>query len=574
MPVRCGRLRLALVGTLPAALIAAASSPARAQGFAPDAVYVGGTVLTMDAKGSTAEAVAVRGDEIIAVGRRADIERLAGSGTRTIDLHGKVLAPGFYAAHDHFPGSGIDSLYRVNLNSPPMGPIRSIDDLVEALRQAAAHLPPGAWVVGRGYDDTLLRDKRHPTRYDLDRASTTHPIWIVHTSGHLGVANSKALEIAGITKSTPQPKSGVIRRDPKTGEPTGIFEESGGLVSRHIPSLTREQRLAGMKVAVEDYVSHGVTTTVIASGNRRSIEDLQIAERQGILKMRVITMSLKSSPRQLTAAEAGGILTGFGDTRLKLGAIKILQDGSIQGYTGYLTKPYYTPFNGDSTYRGYAHRSREDLTTMVTTLHCAGYQIAIHANGDAAIDDVLAAYASAHQKCPRPDARDRIEHVQMARQDQLDRMRELGITPSFFEAHVYYWGDRHRDIFIGPERAAAISPLRSALRRGLRFTLHNDTPVTPVNPLLLVWAAVNRRTMSGQVLGPDERITPLEALRAVTSDAAWQNFEERIKGSIEPGKLADFVILSENPLTVDPARIRDIQVLETIVGNATVYRKP
>jgi predicted amidohydrolase YtcJ len=210
---------------------------------------------------------------------------------------------------------------------------------------------------------------------------------------------------------------------------------------------------------------------------------------------------------------------------------------------------------------------------MVKELHRAGYQIAIHANGDAAIDDVLHAFREAQREYPRADARHRIEHCQMVRKDQLDTIRELDLTPSFFVGHVYYWGDRHRDIFMGPERAAGISPLASAAARGIRFTVHDDTPVTPVDPLRLAWTAVNRRTRNDQVLGPEEQVEPLVALRAMTIDAAWQNFEEDIKGSIEPGKLADFVILSENPLTVDPMTIKDIQVLETIVGGQTVYRK-
>jgi len=209
---------------------------------------------------------------------------------------------------------------------------------------------------------------------------------------------------------------------------------------------------------------------------------------------------------------------------------------------------------------------------MVINLHRAGYQIAIHGNGDAAIDDILHAFEQAQRQYPRADARHRIEHCQVVREDQLDRIAELGITPSFFVGHVYYWGDRHRDIFLGPERAARISPLASAIRRGIRFTIHNDTPVTPVDPLHLVWCAVNRLTRSNQVLGAEQRISALEALRAVTIDAAWQNFEERRKGSIETGKLADFVILAENPLSIAPERIREIQVLETIVGGETVYR--
>jgi len=419
----------------------------------------------------------------------------------------------------------------------------------------------------------LLAELRHPTRSDLDRVSTEHPIYISHTSGHLGVANSLALELAGITRSTPDPPGGVIQRDPETGEPNGVFEESGGMVSRLIPPPTNEQQLEAFRWAVQDYVDNGVTTAVLAGGGRGSLINLRQARDDGILTFRIITMMSRGNPEEISAAESGGLGSHFGDTRLKVGAIKIVQDGSNQGYTGYFTEPYHTPFKGDAEYRGYPRRSREDLTSMVKQLHRSGYQIAIHANGDAAIDDVIHAYREAQREYPRPDARHRIEHCQMVRKDQLDAIAELGVTPSFFVGHVFYWGDRHRDIFMGPERAAGISALRSAIDRGIRFTVHDDTPVTPVNPLQLVWVSVNRLTKSAQVLGPDERVTPIEALRAVTIDAAWQNFEEEIKGSIEAGKLADLVILSDNPVTVEPETIRDIQVLETIVGGQTVFTR-
>jgi predicted amidohydrolase YtcJ len=251
--------------------------------------------------------------------------------------------------------------------------------------------------------------------------------------------------------------------------------------------------------------------------------------------------------------------------------VKLFQDGSLQGFTGFLTAPYQTQPAGKSDYVGYPARPRERLVESVRKYHRAGYQIAIHGNGDAAIDDILYAFRVVQQEMPRSDARHRIEHCQTPREDQLAAMKELGITPSFFVGHVYYWGDRHRDIFLGAERAAQISPLASALRHGLRFTVHNDTPVTPVNPLLLVWCSVNRLTKDGQVLGPEQRIGVFEALRAVTGDAAWQNFEEKTKGTIEPGKLADFVVLAENPLTVQSERLKDLEILQTIVGGQTVY---
>ena len=542
-------------------------------GLTADTVYVNGIVVTMDPGDRMAAAVAVRGEEIVAVGDDQEITALAGPDTAVVDLRGRTMVPGFYAAHDHFPLSGNGAVGSVDLNSPPIGTIETMGQLVAALRDRAQATPVGQWVQGRGYDDTLLAELRHPTREDLDTASTDHPIYISHTSGHLGVANTMALELAGVTAATPNPPGGVVQKDPDTGEPNGVFEESGGMVSRLIPPPTLEQQTEAFRWAVQDYVEDGVTTAVVAHGGRGSLASLQRARREGILTFRIITMMSRGNPGQPSAAEAGGVVSHFGDRWLKVGAIKIVQDGSNQGYTGFFTEPYHTAFKGDADYRGYPRRSREDLTTMVRALHRAGYQIAIHANGDAAIDDVIHAFREAQREFPRPDARHRIEHCQMVRKDQLDAIAELGLSPSFFVGHVYYWGDRHRDIFMGPERAAGISALRSSIDRGIRFTVHDDTPVTPVDPLQLVWVSVNRLTKTDQVLGPEERISPSEAMRAVTIDAAWQNFEEGIKGSIEPGKLADLVMLSDNPLTVEPETIRDIEVLETIVGGVTVYER-
>ncbi len=542
-------------------------------GLWADTVYHNGVVVTMNGD-QVVQAVAVRGDEIIAVGSDQEVQELVGASTEVIDLDGKTMLPGFYAPHDHFPGSGRVAVSSVDLNSPPIGDVATMAELVAALSARAAETPAGQWVQGRGYDDTLLAEQRHPTREDLDAVSTEHPIYISHTSGHLGVANSVALELAGVTRATPDPPGGVIQKDPDTGEPNGVFEESGGMVSRLIPPPTRDQQLEAFRWSVQDYVEDGVTTAVIAGGSRTSLINLRQARAEGLLSLRIITMMSRGNLEQPSAAEAGGLGSHFGDTRLKVGAIKIVQDGSNQGYTGYFTEPYHTPFKGDADYRGYPRRSREDLTTMVKELHREGYQIAIHANGDAAIDDVIHAFREAQQEYPRSDARHRIEHCQMVRTDQLDSIAELGLSPSFFVGHVFYWGDRHRDIFMGPDRAAGISALRSATDRGIRFTVHDDTPVTPVNPLQLIWVSVNRLTKTGQVLGPEERVTPLQALRAVTIDAAWQNFEEDIKGSIEPGKLADLVIVTDNPLTMDPEAIVEIEVLQTIVGGISVYVRP
>jgi predicted amidohydrolase YtcJ len=252
--------------------------------------------------------------------------------------------------------------------------------------------------------------------------------------------------------------------------------------------------------------------------------------------------------------------------------VKLVADGSIQGYTGYLSEPYHVPPGDDPGYRGYPRIPRDELVETVTELHAAGFQVAVHANGDASIDDALDAIAAALSRHPAGDARPVLIHAQMARPDQLDRMAALGVVPSFFSLHTFYWGDRHRRIFMGPERAARMSPAAGARARGIPFTIHCDAPVVPMEPLRLVSSAVNRRTRSGHVVGPEERIPVAAALRAVTLDAARQHFEEDEKGSLEPGKWADLVILSESPLAVPPAEIERIRVLETVVGGETAFR--
>ena len=543
-------------------------------GLPPDVIYYGGTILTMDASNSTVGALAIRGDRILAVGPGDAIRLLAGKKTRLIDLGGRTVTPGFYAAHDHYPEIGMQAVSQVDLNSPPMGRVTGMSGLVDALAEQARRTPKGQWVLGQGYDDTLIQEMRHPTRHDLDRASTEHPILISHISGHLCVANSKALELAGVNKSTANPPGGVFRRDASTGELDGVLEESARAgVLRLIPALPREKVVAGFRWAATNYLAAGVTTVAIMGCDRAGVEELKLALDANIPQPRAAVYLVKRALGQSTPAEVNDLFSGIGGGRMTPVGVKMMQDGSIQGYTGYLTHPYHVPFKGDTAYRGYARRSREELTALVVEAHRQRQHIAIHGNGDAAIDDILAAFAEAQAKFPWPEARHRIEHCQTAREDQLDLMKMLGVTPSFFVEHVYYWGDRHRDRFLGPERAARISPLASAAKRGIRFTIHNDTPVTPVSPLHLIWTSVNRLTTSGQVLGSDQCITAQQALCAVTIDAAWQNHEEATKGSMEPGKLADFVILSENPLAIGGRKIKDIAVLETVIGGKTFYRQ-
>jgi len=531
--------------------------------------FINATVITMNARDELAEAVFLERDQIVAVGDRSEIEALIRSDTEVHDLAGRTLIPGFIDAHGHFPGSGLIT-QGPDLSSPPVGDVRSIEEMLEKLRAHAEQTPRGEWILGLSYDDTLVAEKRHPTRTDLDRASSDHPIVAMHVSGHLSVANSRALEIAGIARDTQDPAGGVIRRG-DDGEPTGVLEESAArAVTQLAMDFSAEDFFGMVSYASSEYARVGVTTAQSGLAPLSMIDALYYASMLGLIPFRLEVWA----DQELGLAIARGEFdpSQYQTDDFSLGAVKIIGDGSIQGYTGYLSEPYHVPFEGDADYRGYPAMKREELTRLVTTLHKADLRIAIHGNGDAAIDDILYAVAEAQAEHPRADPRLIVIHAQMTRPDQLDRMLELGVTPSFYVAHTYYWGDRHRDIFIGPERASRISPAATATSKGLRFSIHLDTPVVPMNPMLLVWSAVNRQSTSGAIIGPKERISASAALRAVTLDAAWQIHQEDNRGSIEVGKLADLVVLAENPLE-HPERIREIAVDRTLVGGRTIYRR-
>ena len=530
-------------------------------------LYVGGPILTLDASNRVVEALGVNGTRIAAVGSEAELQEWRENGARVVDLGGRALLPGFIDAHGHFPGAGIFEVF-VDLNSPPIGSVLDIEDIVERLRDKAADTPRGEWVAGMGYDDTLVAERRHPTRSDLDRVSSEHPIVISHISAHLAVVNGMALERLGIDRSTPDPEGGRIRRDP-SGEPDGVLEESlmESIASHVRPSLLEFLKIARRASAL--YLEAGVTTAQSGYTSDELMRGLALLSRIGVIPIRLVLWP--------SGEVADALLDGSSEFHspnalwVRRGAVKLIADGSIQGYTGYLSRPYHVPPGDNPSYRGYPRIPRQELMSQVMRYHSSGLQVAVHGNGDAAIDDILDAFEAAQRAHPREDTRHVIIHAQMARDDQLERMSQLGIIPSFFSLHTYYWGDRHREIFMGPERAARMSPARSAAERGLRFTIHADSPVVPMEPLRLVWSAVNRRSASGASVGEQERIDPMRALRAVTIDAAYQHFEEADKGSLEPGKLADLVILSASPLD-DPTRIDRIRVLETIVGGRSLYR--
>jgi predicted amidohydrolase YtcJ len=532
-------------------------------------VYYGGPILTMNSTDQVVEALGIEGDRIAAVGSRENVLDWAGDGARIIDLEGRAIVPGFVDAHGHFPGEGIYSKV-VDLNSPPIGAVEKLDDIIALLAPRAAETSAGEWVVGMSYDDTLLAEDRHPTREDLDRVSTTHPVAIIHVSGHLAVVNSMALESVGLDRNSKDPDGGVLRRGPN-GELTGVLEENAmNFIQKKILSPSPIESLRIVREGNRRVVAQGVTTVQNGLTPASLIKAFRWMVRLGFITPRIVLwpdMQVADAvlAGEMTLPEASG-------PDLWIGAIKLIADGSIQGYTGYLSEPYFVPPGDDPEYRGYPRIARDELRERVTRYHAAGFQVAVHGNGDASIDDILDAFEHAFNAHPREDVRPIIIHAQMARADQLDRMAELEVIPSFFSLHTFYWGDRHRRLFMGPERAARMSPAATALEKGVRFTIHCDAPVVPLEPLRLVWSAVNRRTRSGFIVGPAERIDVMQALRAVTIDAAYSMFLDEELGSLEIGKLADLAILSGSPLDA-PATIDQLRVVETIRGGETIYQR-
>ncbi len=532
--------------------------------------FVNGRVLTMDDQHTIAEAVLVQGRRIQEVGSNEQIRRLLTEETVVHDLRGRTLIPGIIDAHGHFPGSGLSAV-GVDLNSPPIHDVVSIDDAMARLRERLPAVSGDAWLIGFGYDDTALAEQRHPTRAELDAVSRKQPILMMHISAHMGVVNTAGLARLGITRDTPDPAGGEIHRD-EQGEPDGLLLETAFEPARaEATRFTPLQQLQLTRYAVQEYLQRGVTTAQNGLTLAQHLPGIAIASRLGLIPLRLTLWPDYELGRKFISGELDP--ARYESDRLEIGAIKLVADGSIQGYTGYLGAPYHQP--GDAAKpddRGYPTLSREELFERVAVVHGAGHQLAIHANGDAAIDLVMDAFAAAQTVRPVFDPRLVLVHAQMLRDDQIQRALKLGITPSFFNAHVYYWGDRHRDIFLGPERAARISPMRSATEAGLRFTLHLDTPVVPMQPGRMLWSAVTRTTSGGKVLGEKERITPLRALRAVTRDAAWQVFQEGNRGTIEAGKWADLVVLRADPLGT-PGQLPDLQVERTIIGGVTVFSR-
>lgn len=539
-----------------------------------DKIYYNGEIVTMDFGLNTVNALAVSGDRIIATGGDEEILALKEAHTQTFNLNKRTVLPGFIDAHGHFMFNSFFKTKAVDLNSPPVGHVNTMDELVAALKQKADNTPEGEDVIGFGYDDTLLKEQRHPSRTELDKVSTKHPVYIYHMSGHVVVVNSLIIDRAGLTSDEPQPVGGRYLKD-KEGKPNGVLEEMPAykIVNLGFPEPSPEDVLGIIENGSDIYLAAGATSTQDGATLPKVLDALKFAHQSGALKTRVDVWPLHTHPVDPYPTHVSGT-TLTEDRMITMGAYKIVNDGSIQCYTAYLSSPYYRPHPTqpkESLYRGYSIFPVDELHKVVLEKHKQGWQIAIHGNGDATIEDNINAIEAAQKAYPRNDARHIIVHCQTVREDQLDRMQRLGIIPSFFATHTYYWGDRHRDLFLGPHRAERIDPCNSAYVRNMPFTCHNDPMVTPIDPLLSIWSAANRITASGKVIGENQCVPVLEAIKSVTTHAAFQAFAENHKGSLEVGKLADLVVLDSNPLKVDQIKIKEIGILATIVGGTVVY---
>lgn len=535
-------------------------------------IFINGSVLTMDADSSIAQAVSVRNGVIEAVGNNLTILELIEPGSQVTDLKGKTLIPGFIDAHSHFPVSGLNAI-SADLSPPPTGKTETIDQLLLLIRQKAETTPLGEWVLGFGYDDSSLEEQRHPTRLELDQIAPEHPVYLWHSSGHMGVVNSVALDKIGIDETTPNPPGGVIGRDENTGLLNGLLQEQSALsLNQLISDFSVIDYYRIFQQATDEYASNGITTAQSGGIGLPLARALYWASELEQLPFRLVVFPNEQNfGKQLLNGQLAP--SDFNTERFHIGPVKIIADGSVQGRTAFLREPFFQNPADNPDYRGFPAIGQEQLNSTVLAYHRAGFQLAIHGNGDAGIDNILQAFGAAQKKFPVADPRMILVHGQMARTDQLELMLQQGVTPSFFPTHTYYWGDQHLARFMGPERGPMMSPTGSANAIGLKFSVHTDAPVTPIDPLQLLWSTVNRRSATGQQIGAEQRISVMQALRAMTIDAAWQVFQEKNRGSIEPGKFADLVVLSENPL-LQPQAIRQLRVEETIVGGKTVFQFP
>ena len=526
-------------------------------------LYFGGDIITMKRKEDTPEAVVTEDGKIIYVGVLSAAETLCEADTEKVNLKGKTLMPSFIDAHSHF-SQVAQSILMCDLSEA-----KSFSDLQEALKKYLEKnkITADGIVFASGYDHNFLEEEKHPDKTILDEVSDVVPIYISHASGHMGVANSALLALAGITNETPDPAGGKFGRN-QDGSLNGYIEETPALMKVLMAGMPRIKMDMGkqMMAAQKLYLQHGITTVQEGAAMGQAMEGLAMLALGDTLSLDIVAYILADDYKNTIAKlpECDRKYQG----RLKIGGAKIILDGSPQGKSAWLSKPY----EGETEYCGYPTHEDTYVENAVTDAVKGGYQILAHCNGDAASQQFINSYKKALKAVSEPDMELRpvMIHCQTVRDDQLDEMAEINMIPSIFIGHTYYWGDIHLKN-LGLERGSHISPVKAALERGLKYNFHQDAPVTKPDMLHSVWCAVNRITRKGQPIGQDQCIDVYDALKAVTINAAYEYHEEDSKGSLEEGKLADMVILEKNPLKTDKMRIKDISVLETIKEGKTIY---
>ncbi|MEI6659201.1 MAG: amidohydrolase [Planctomycetota bacterium] len=558
---------LAALATILTAVSLAGAAPA-------DRIIRGGPIVTVNHDRPAAEAVAIAGGTIVAVGSEADVMQHRGDATVVTDLAGKTLVPGFVDGHSHFC-SLVDVQTQALCASPPAGPCKTVADVIAALKavQARRKLGPGKFVMGFGYDPELLAEKRPPSKQELDAAFPDNPVILVHVSGHGAMLNSKALAAYDVTAATPTPPGGVIGREPGSNEPNGLLFETAFLpIFAKVPGPGDDETLEILKAGQQLYLQEGITTAQEGATMKHQADLLRILANRGDLKLDVVMLPFIAEIDAIFAGQPPRNENEY-KNRLRIGGVKVVTDGSPQGRTAAFTTPYLTDGPaGQKGWRGELSFPQPVLNEWVKKVYDGGATLFVHCNGDAAIDALLEAHRFASGDDPAKPRGTVGVHSQFIRHDQLEKYKAWSITPSFFTIHCFYFGDTHV-ANRGRQQADFISPMKSARALGLRPANHTDFNVAPLDQLFTIHTAVNRVSRSGKTIGADERITPLQALEAITIDGARIYGEEAKKGSIEVGKVADFAILSANPLTVPPATIQSIRVEETIKDGDTVWKR-
>lgn len=558
----------AILATAGLWLAMALAAPAGAQ---TATLWRGGPIITMAGDvPQTVEAVVARDGRILFAGDLAAARKAAGAGVVEHDLAGKTLLPGFVDAHSHF-ASAVQEAGRLNLAGPEAGPITDNASLIAAVRRFAANIPKGQWVVAARYDQEALAEKRYITRAELDAALPDHKVALLHVSGHGMVVNSRALAAAGLVDGQPAPEGGVVTADAQGRLTGGLFETAMGPVNAVLPQKTAADKLAALDDAQDLYLREGFTFAQDAATQPADLAFLTSEAARGKLKLDLAVLPLSlAGLDDLYANPALRPHVWLG--RVKLQGVKFILDGSPQARTAFFTRDYArgSP-DGSHPWRGRPLAGDAQVQAMMKEAHARGWQIFVHANGDAAIDMAIHAFDALGIKAA-DDRRPIVIHSQFVRPDQLKDYARIGVGPALFSNHTFYWADVHRSNF-GPEVTDFISPFAAARAAGLTPSNHSDYPVTSLDTRFQLWTAMARTSRTGVVSGPGQRESAYRALQALTTGPAWQTFEETRRGRIAPGLLADFVVLDRNPLSTPVASIRAIAVTETIKEGQTVWRR-